>query len=135
VPPLRPHENGVRFLLTDAQGTTFLDVTVLPGLKDAAGVGWVARPTAWTWRSPTGVDGSRIFKAKILGSGPGQVAFKVIARNASFPVTAGDLPLAVTVVFSPPLGTAGQCGEARFPGPAPAPACEMDATGSRVRCR
>jgi len=136
VPPLRPHENGVRFLLANGLGASLLDVTIPPGLKDASGMGWVARPTAWSWRSPTGIDGVRIVKVKILRNAPGQIAFKVVAKNASLPVTGTDLPLAATIVLDPPQATTGRCGDARFPGPAGvAPACEIDAAVSRVRCR
>jgi hypothetical protein len=136
VPPLRPHEDGVRFVLTTTLGATLLDVTVPPGLKDASGTGWVAHPTSWTWKSTTGLDGVRIVKVKILGSGPGQIGFKVVAKNASLPVGGADLPLTATLVLDPPQATTGRCGDTRFPGPAGmAPACEIDAAASRVRCR
>lgn len=133
-PPLRPHENGVRIILTDALGTVLTDVTLPPGLKDASGTGWVAKPTAWTWRSPAGLDGIRLVKVKILGRGPGQIAFKVVAKNASYPVTPSGVPLGATIVLSPPRATNGQCGEVMFPG-APDPACDYDAAAGRLRCR
>jgi hypothetical protein len=136
VPPLKPHENGVRFLLTNGSGGSLIDVTVPPGIKDASGTGWVAHPTAWTWRSPAGLEGVRIVKVKILGSGPGQIAFKVVAKNASLPLTGADLPLTATIVFDPPQAMTGRCGDLRFPGPAgTAPACEIDPAVTRVRCK
>jgi hypothetical protein len=82
------------------------------------------------------IDGVRIVKVKILGSGPGQIGFKVVAKNASLPVGGADLPLTATLVLDPPQATTGRCGDTRFPGPAGvAPACEIDAAASRVRCR
>jgi hypothetical protein len=136
VPPLHPDVDGVRFLLTDALGGTLTDVTVPPGPKDASGTGWVAHPTAWTWKSTTGLDGIRLVKVKILGSGPGQIGFKVVAKNANLPLTGADLPLTATLVLDPPQATTGRCGDARFPGPAGvAPACAIDAAARRVRCR
>jgi hypothetical protein len=73
---------------------------------------------------------------KILGSGPGRIAFKVVAKNASLPVTGSDLPLTATFVLDPPQSTVARCGDARFPGPlGVAPACEIDAAVTRVRCR
>jgi hypothetical protein len=135
VPPLRPHEDGLRFVLATALGDTLLDVSVPPGLKDASGTGWTPHPTSWTWQSVTGLQGVRVVKVKISGSGPGYIAFKVVAKNASLPVTGGDLPLTATIVFDPPQATSGRCGDARFPGPPPVPACAIDGAANKVRCR
>ena len=136
VPPLRPHEDGVRFVLTNAFGTTLIDATIPPGLLDASGTGWVPRPTSWSWKSLTGIQGVRLIKVKISGGGPGYIIFKVVARNASLPVTGTDLPLSATLVLDPPQATTARCGDARFPGPiGVAPSCTIDSLVSRVRCR
>jgi hypothetical protein len=134
VPPLRPHEDGVRFLVTDAQGDVWIDADIPPGLLGVSGTGWMPHPTSWTWRSTTGIEGVRLLKAKILGSGPGHIGFKVVVKNGSLPVTAGDLPLSATIVFDPPLASTGRCGDARFPG-LPGPSCTIDGAASKVRCR
>ena len=93
-------------------GTALLDVTIPPGLKDAQRHGLGRAPDGVIVAEPSvGIDGIRIVKVKILGSGPGQIGFKVVAKNASLPVTGVDLPLAATIVFDPPQAeTTGRCG-------------------------
>jgi hypothetical protein len=136
VPPLHPETDGVRVVLTDGLGTTLIDATIPPGLRDATGTGWVARPTSWSWQSLTGVQGVRLVKFKLSASGAGHLAFKILAKNATLPITAGDLPLTATLVLDPPQATTGRCGDARFPGPlGVAPTCVMDGAATKVRCR
>ena len=53
-----------------------------------------------------------------------------------FFVWSATLLIAATIVFDPPQALTGRCGDLRFPGPAGvAPACEIDAAVSRVRCK
>ena len=109
-------------------------MAIPPGLLDATGTGWVPRPTSWSWRSATGLGSLRMIKLKILGTGSGNIAFKVVAKNASV----GDWraiyrsrPPSCSIPHRP---SSGRCGDARFPGP-PGPACTIDGTANKVRCR
>src|SRR5438128_3918251 len=46
-----------------------------------------------------------------------------------------SLPLSVEVILDPPAAETGQCGDARYPGPSPAPVCTFNATGSTLTCK
>jgi len=45
------------------------------------------------------------------------------------------MPLRGTMIIDSPLATTGQCGEALFPGPAPAAHCAFNPSGSTLRCK
>jgi len=45
------------------------------------------------------------------------------------------MPVKGTMIIDSPLATTGQCGEALFTGPAPAPHCAFNLSGSTLRCR
>jgi len=45
------------------------------------------------------------------------------------------MPLKGTMIIDSPLATTGQCGEALFPGPAPAPHCAFNASRGTLRCK
>jgi len=53
----------------------------------------------------------------------------------SDPISSADLPLSVEVILDPPAAETGQCGDARYPGPSPAPVCTFNATGSTLTCK
>src|SRR5436190_24064075 len=44
------------------------------------------------------------------------------------------MPLKGTMIIDSPPATTGQCGEALFPGPAPAPHCAFNPSRSTLRC-
>jgi hypothetical protein len=127
-PPVDPPAKGVRVMLNDAAGHTMLDA-VIPG-----GTGWTtnAAGTRWRYRNPSGVLG--ITKVGIVSRG-GQLRFWVKGRNGSYGVSPAELPVKGTLVIDSPIARTGQCGEMLFPGPAPAPRCAMNVTGSILRCR
>jgi hypothetical protein len=66
---------------------------------------------------------------------PGQVRFVVIGKDGSFAILPSQLPLKGTLVIDAPLAATGQCGEALFPGPKPAPSCALNGRGSTVKCK
>jgi len=59
----------------------------------------------------------------------------VIGKHGSYAMSPADMPLKGTMIIDSPLATTGQCGEALFPGPAPAPHCVFNPSGSTLRCR
>ena len=65
----------------------------------------------------------------------GQLRFVVVGRGMTLAVTPASLPLRATLVIDVPTATTGQCGEATFPGPAPAPYCGLRANGNAALCR
>ena len=50
-------------------------------------------------------------------------------------VTPASLPLRATLVIDVPTASTGQCGEATFPGPEPAPHCGLNGNGKTAFCR
>jgi YVTN family beta-propeller protein/cysteine-rich repeat protein len=109
-PPLNPAVNGVRLLLSGANGPIF-DTTI------AGGAGWSAKPTRWTFSTHVPSLPASVSKIAIWdrsASVPGELKFVVQGRNGAFPVGPTDLPLAATLVFDPPTATTGQCGAVTF---------------------
>jgi hypothetical protein len=68
---------------------------------------------------------------KALRARPGRVQFRVTGKRGSYPVDATAIPLTGLLVLDPPTAETGQCGEARFAGPA----AECTADGTIVRCQ
>ncbi|HLK13067.1 MAG TPA: hypothetical protein VKW76_16950 [Candidatus Binatia bacterium] len=139
--PIDPVSTGLRVLI-DGTPTTgnVLDVTVPPGAFDSAtGVGWKANTSAsnFLYLDPAGLQGITKVHLRLRRETPGEVKFVVVAKNATFnagfPIAPAQLPLTGLLVLDPPLGANGQCAEATFPGPAPAPSCT--ASTASVRCK
>jgi hypothetical protein len=59
----------------------------------------------------------------------------LIKGRVTYPVTTTDIPLAVVLVLDPPTARSGQCGEALFPGPRPAPSCAFNSAATALKCR
>ncbi len=130
IPALDPATRGVRILLRTSTGSAVADVTI-PG-----GAGWTSHATpSWAWHSKAGIAGITKVTVKQLMKTPGTLAIGVTGKHATLPVGAASLPLAATVVFDVPAATGGQCAELAFPGPAPAPRCAANGSGSTVTCR
>ena len=72
---------------------------------------------------------------KTVANTPGHLRFVVVGRGMTLAVTPASLPLRATLVVDVPTATTGQCGEATFPGPAPAPHCGVKGSGNTAVCR
>jgi hypothetical protein len=134
VPALDPAGGGVRVLIDHAAGR-LLDAAIPGGVFDRTSkVGWKTSKagTAWTYSNPSGILGVRKVIVKLVPRTPGLVKFAVAGKDGSYAVRREELPLRATLVLD---ADAGQCGEATFPGPSPAPSCAFNASGSRLDCK
>ncbi len=125
--------NGVRVSVSDAEGE-ILDAIIPGGAVDPVlKSGWKvnAAGTAWKFASKTGIRGIVGVTVKLSTKTPGLVEFSVKGKGGSYATSSVDLPLTASVS----VGAPGQCGDAGFPGPSPAPACAFDAKGKKVVCK
>jgi YVTN family beta-propeller protein len=129
-PAIDPAGNGLRVLVRDALGASLLDVSV------PKGAGWTFDPLtpSWVYASASGFAGITKVAVSALAGAPGSYHVRIIGNSLKLPVTQAALPLAATVVLDVPQASAGQCGDARFPGPAPAPRCRIRHGGTRLIC-
>ncbi len=128
-PAIDPSANGVRLMLTAANGASILDVTV-PG-----GFGWLAHPTSWTYKNKSGFSGITKIAIKKSTKVSGLLKMTIKGAHGTIAVTPADLPLTATVVIDVPMATAGQCAEQKFTGPLPTPLCAFNKKGTAVRCK
>jgi hypothetical protein len=113
-------------LIDDAAGSV-LDATI-PG-----GVAWKAKNGTFKYHDEAGVIlGITKIVLKASTKTPGLFTFAVLGKNGSYPVGPTALPLHATLVLD--AGASG-CGEAVFPGPAPAPACAYKTKAGKVQCK
>lgn len=126
-PPLDPATQGIRVLVEDVDGTAVLD-TEIPG-----GEGWKTnkKGTSWRWSSTTGIDGIRKVNLKSSGKRPDRVKVKVNGKDGAFAVPADKLPVSVAILFTRPLASGGECGEALFD----TGGCALNRKGTTVKCR
>lgn len=125
-PALDPITNGVRIVVSDADGAV-TNVGVPAGAFDeATGAGWKANGagTAWKYLNPAGHAGIVKVVVKTVPSTPGLVKILVIGRKGFFTTTPAALPLGATVL----LDAAAQCGAATFT------ACAFNGRGTVVKC-
>jgi hypothetical protein len=139
-PPLDeidPAADGLRVVFADAIGEPLLDTTI------PASTGWSVnrRRTTWRYRNPLGADGIAKILIRRSRKQPDRIQFVIVGRHASFPMDSWTqetapsyLPLAATLVLDPPFAMTGQCGEAEFPGPRPAPQCTFRKQGTILGC-
>lgn len=137
-PPLDPIAKGVRIVLVDDSGTTVTDSTVPSGAYNLTTKrGWTtdsSRSDRWIFRDSRAIgDVTKVVIRDRSSKTPGLVAFSVVGRQGAFPVSA--VPVTATFVLDPPTALTGQCGEALFPGPRPAPACAFGSSEDIVTCR
>ncbi len=140
-PPVNPVTKGLRLIFADANGDAVLDTTVPAGAYDAGTrAGWTVNGTgtAFTYKNAgtTVPLPGGIYKVAFKRQGVvGQYKFTIVGKSGTYPVPAGALPLTATIIVDAPLAASGQCADAIFPGPRPAPTCTIDATGNTVKCR
>jgi len=123
---VNPATAGVRFLLTDVTGATMLDA-LIPG-----GTNWSSGPTTWIYRNKTAPIAG-ITKIELKSRTPGEFKFIIVGRNGTYLVPSTSTVHA-TLVFSPPLGTTGQCGEATFVDGSP-DTCRILGAGAKILCK
>jgi len=112
-----------------------LDATI-PGGAFAAGTktGWKAgKHGSFSYRNGAGGIGG-IAKVDLKGSAkkPGSITFTVAGKTGSYTVDPAHLPRQATLSID--AGT-GQCGDANFPGPPPAPDCVYKAKSGKMQCK
>jgi hypothetical protein len=130
-PTIDPPTKGVRVLLDDGSGDRVLDA-IIPG-----GFGWKANlaGTRWRYQNSQGPLGITKVRIRSRPKVPGRLKFVVVGRNGNYAMAPAHMPLKGTFIVDSPVARTGQCGEALFPGPAPAPRCAFNRSGSTLRCK
>lgn len=128
VADLSPGTTGAGLLLEGASGASVLDATLPPGAR------WSSHRGRWLYKDPAGAIAG-IRKLEIVDAtrgGAPEVAVNVTGRGGSYPITSGDLPLALTIVLgNDASGLAGACGRHGFD----AGSCSGARGGARLVCR
>jgi uncharacterized delta-60 repeat protein len=137
-PVLDPVARGARVILEDGDGVRF-DVDVPPGAYNpTTRTGWLPNGagTAFTYRTTSSLGGV-IDKLKLsrTASKPDVVKFAMSGKKGSAAANAVVAPLSAIVVLDAPTAATGECGEIAFPGPAPAPSCALNRSGSTLSCK
>jgi hypothetical protein len=133
-PLLNPLADGVRLHLEDTAGS-ILDLAIPGGaFTNPSGVGWKVNRngTKWTYQDKTAAPPDGIFKVVIQDKSArtlGLVTFVANGRKGSYVVGGTDLPVSGDIAFS------GHCADATFAGPAPAPHCAFNKSGSTLNCK
>lgn len=136
-PPLDPLANGLRLQITNVAGSA-LDVTIPGGaFTKSLGRGWKvnARRTTWTYSDKTKVPIGGIFNVVVQDkskSTPGLVKLVAKGKFGAYSLAASSAAATGRALLNPPTG---QCGEAGFAGPAPAPHCSFNAKRGTLSCK
>ena len=128
--PIDPSTEGLRVVVEDAFGGVVLGASIPPGPYSPTAGGW----RRVTYVLPSGTLMGGVYAASVKARND-TVSVRMKAMRVPWPISASRLPLKVTVVFDPLLGETGRCGEATFPGPAPAPRCRLNSRGDKLTCR
>jgi hypothetical protein len=133
VAAIDPIAHGVRLVVTDAAGGTYLDVS-FPGGALVDRTGWKAAKKGWRFSATTPVGGA-ITSVKLRVKDGTGVTFKVAGKHVSLPPLPGSLPVRATLVLDPPQSM-DRCVETPFPGPPRvAPSCTVKRDGTQLICR
>jgi hypothetical protein len=130
VPALDPVTTGARVIVPGV-----VDATIpASAFDDATKKGWKAgKNGAFTYVDGTGgISGIVKLALKPSKKTPGAVQFTVGGKKGSYPVDPATLPTQATLIVD---ASAGQCGDASFAGPAPAPVCVFKAKNGKVQCK
>jgi hypothetical protein len=129
-----PMSHGVRLLVVDGAGATFLDVTV-PGGALVAGTGWKVVNHGWSFVAASPVGGA-VMAATLKVKDGTRVDFKLSGKHDTLPPPPTSLPVRATLVLDPPQSATGLCTDATFPGPkGVAPLCTLKREGTMLVCR
>ncbi len=140
MPAISPPTKGARVIVEDSAQHTILDATIPPGSYNViTKVGWKLNlsGTKATYRDQglTPVGGIYKFVIKTTKI-PGEIKYSIVGKNGNYAIAAVNLPARATIIIDSPLATTGQCGEAKWPGPAkPIPFCAFNKVGSTLRCK
>src|SRR3989441_3374439 len=129
-PAIDPVTTGVRVLVDGV-----LDATIPGGAFDpATRTGWKAKKNgAFTYHNGEGgILGIAKVALKPSSQTPGLVQFAVAGKTGSYAVDPAHLPRHATLILD---AAAGQCGDAGFAGPPPAPVCVYNAKRVKVQCK
>ena len=129
-PAIDPVTTGVRVLVDGV-----LDATIPGGAFDpATRTGWKAKKNgAFTYHNGQGgILGIAKVALKPSSKTPGLVQFAVGGKTGTHVVDPAHLPRQATLILD---AAAGQCGDASFAGPPPAPLCVYKARRARVQCK
>jgi DNA-binding beta-propeller fold protein YncE len=130
---LDPLADGLRVIVEAAGGTPRVDVTLPGGAYAGRGTaGWKLNGsgTRWSFVDRTGAPANGIDKVKITDRSkrlPSLVALAVSGRNGTYPVVAGDEPVAVRLV----LDATGRCAVTAFT----PDDCRFNGAGNTLACR
>src|SRR5437773_2674138 len=122
-PAVDPVATGARLIVGEV-----VDLTIPGGAFDpATKTGWKAKQGSFKYHGGT-------LKVSLAASTktPGLVKFMVAGKTGSYVVDPAHLPRQATLILD---AAAGQCGDAGFAGPAPAPVCVYKAKRRKVQCR
>src|SRR5438094_2331660 len=137
-PALEPLTNGIRLIVAGARGT-IVDVTVPGGAyADPPRRGWTAGGTITRYVDRSGAPLAGITGVVVQdrsSRAPGLVRVTVKGKGGAYPVSFADFPLAVEVILDPPTAETGECGDVRYVGPPPAPACAFNGSGTTLTCK
>lgn len=130
VPALDPIANGVSIVVETATGKQVLAQQVPGGAVDpVTKLGWKKALDRDTWLYKGKPPGVKAAKVSLLSAAEGRVKVNLQARGLAAPALgAEDLPLKARVYVD------GRCGDAVYPGPAPAPRCRFNTDQSRIDC-
>ena len=137
-PALEPLTNGIRLIVAGTRGT-IVDVTVPGGAyADPPRRGWTAGGTITRYVDRSGAPLAGITGVVVQdrsSRAPGLVRVTVKGKGGAYPVSFADFPLAVEVILDPPTAETGECGDVRYVGPPPAPACAFNGSGTTLTCK
>lgn len=129
--PFDPVASGATLTVLDGASQVVVTLTIPAGTYAGTGsLGWSRNGagTRWKFIDSTGAPGPRVQMTVVQRRAPA-TKLKVVVRDVSVAIAAGDLPLTVAVGFGGQVQAAGgQCGEASFA----AGACAFATNG--VRC-
>jgi hypothetical protein len=128
-PAIDPMTTGVRVLFGNV-----LDATIPAGAFDpTTKTGWKQKNGSFKYQNNQGgILGIEKVALVVSTKTPGLVHFALGGKTGSYAVDPAHLPRQATFILA---AAAGQCGDADFAGPAPAPVCVYKPKHGQVQCK